>query len=127
MAGLRGLAVLAVLDVPGVPPAGVVRPFAEFGLVEPAAGVLAAISLLTAIGLWFQQPWAWVLAMLLAGIGLAFDIFGWLSGPATPTCLLFGVVIAFYLNQGEVRRRFLIRRSRRTPAITLADGERGDR
>lgn len=123
-----GLAVLTVLDVPGVPIAGVTRVFAEFGgLVETASGVLAVVSLLTAIGLWFQQSWGWVLAMLAAGIGLAFDIFGWMRGDPAYAYLLLGVVIAFYLNQGDVRRRFLVRAGEPEAAITLADGGRADR
>ena len=122
-----GLAVLVVLDVPGVPPPGVVRPFAAFGLLEPAAGVLAAIALVIALGLWFLQPWAWVLAMLLAGIGLATDIVGWFNGREAYLSLLFGVVIAFYLNQSAVRRRFRIGVKEEVPAVTLADGERRER
>jgi hypothetical protein len=121
------LAVLLVLDVPGVPPAGIVRPFATFGLLEPAAGVLAAISLVIALGLWFLQPWAWVLAMLLAGIGLASDIVAWFDGRDAYVSLLFGVVIAFYLNQAAVRRRFRIGIEEDLPAVTLADGERDER
>jgi hypothetical protein len=122
-----GLAALAVFDVPGVPIARVPRALAAFGLVEAASGVVAIVSLLTAIGLWFQRPWGWVLAMLVAGIGLAFDIVGWFSGTPAYAYLLLGVVIAFYLNQGDVRRRFLITAGEPEAAITLADGERGER
>ena len=122
-----GLAVLIVLDVPAVPVMGFIRIFAAFGLLEPAAGVLAALSLTTAIGIWLLQPWAWVLAMLTAGTGLAFDIVGWANGNPAYLALLVGVAIAFYLNQGAVRRLFLIGADEPVAAVTLSDDERHER
>jgi hypothetical protein len=122
-----GLAVLIVLDVPGVPLMGVLRIFATLGLLEPAAGVLAGVSLVTAIGIWLLRPWAWVLAMLTAGTGLAFDIVGWANGNPAYVALLVGVAIAFYLNQGAVRRLFLIGAGEPAPAVTLSDEERHER
>ena len=41
--------------------------------------------------------------------------------------LLFGIIIAFYLNQAAVRRRFRIGVEEELPAVTLADGERDER
>ena len=122
-----GLAVLIVLDVPGVPLMGATRVFAAFGLLEPAAGVLAGLSLVTAIGIWFLRPWAWVLAMLTAGTGLAFDIVGWVNGSPSYLALLVGVAIAFYLNQGAVRRLFLVGGEAPVAAVTLGEGERHER
>ena len=122
-----GIAVLVVLGVERVPPAGIIRPFVAFGWLEPAAGVLAAVSLVIALGIWFLQPWAWVLAMVGTGIGLAFDILGWMNGRPTYLSMLFGVVIAFYLNQSAVRRRFRLGIEEEMPAVTLAEGERGER
>ena len=63
-----GLGVLVALGVERVPPAGIIRPFVVFGWLEQAAGVLAVVSLVIALGIWFLQPWAWVLAMVATGI-----------------------------------------------------------
>lgn len=125
--GYAGVAFLVVLGATRVPPAGIVRPFVAFGWLEPAAAVLAAVSLVIAIGIWFLRPWAWVLAMVAAGAGLAFDILGWMNGRPTYVSLLFGIFIAFYLNQAAVRRRFRIGAEEDVPAVTLADGERDER
>lgn len=122
-----GLAVLIVLDVPAVPLMGFTRIFAAFGLLEAAAGVLAAVSLVAAIGVWLLKPWAWVLAMLTVGSGLAFDIIGWANGNPAYLALLVGVAIAFYLNQGAVRRLFLIGVEEPVAAVTLSDEERHER
>ena len=122
-----GMAVLIVLDVPAVPQMGITRIASAFGLLEPSAGVLAAVSLVTAIGIWLLRPWAWVLAMLTAGTGLAFDIIGWVNGNPSYLALLVGVAIAFYLNQGAVRRLFLIGQETPLATVTLADGERHER
>lgn len=122
-----GMALLLLLGAQGLPPAGIIRPFVVFGWLEPAAAVLGVVSLIIAVSIWFLRPFAWVLAMVAAGLGLAFDILGWMNGRPAYVSLLFGVVIAFYLNQSAVRRRFRVGLEEEVPSVTLADGERGER
>ena len=53
-----------------------------WGLLAIGAGILG---LLVAVGLWALQPWAWLFAMIVAGISL-FEAFLWMleyPGPAS--------------------------------------------
>lgn len=126
------LAILAALDAPGVPLAGMTRIFAAVDLVGEASLGLATLAAVTALGLLLLRPWGWVLAMLTVGVSLAFDIAGWMGGREAYAYLAIAVAIVFYLNQGEVRRRFLVQadladESDAPHAVTLADGERAER
>jgi hypothetical protein len=123
------LAILAALDAPGVPLAGMTRIFAAVDLVDEASLGLAALAAITALGLLLLRPWGWVLAMLTVGVSLAFDIAGWMGGREGYAYLAIAVAIVFYLNQGDVRRRFLVEDedADASHAVTLADGERAER
>lgn len=124
--GYAVVAILAALDVRGVPLAGMTRVFAGLDLVDEASLLLAAIAAVTALGLLLYRSWGWVLAMVTVGISLAFDVVGWWNGREAYPYLAIGVAIVFYLNQGEVRRRFFLDADP-APAVTLADGERDER
>jgi hypothetical protein len=78
--------------------------------------VLAALRVVAALGLWRGSRWAWVLAMLLVGIGLLISLYLYaLDDPSYPR-LAIDVVMAFYLNQGAVRDYFEERASGETMA-----------
>lgn len=68
--------------------------------------LLVGISLLeawAAIGLWRGSRRAWVLTMLLVGLGLVVGLaMRWVGEPTYVRLALY-VVAAFYLNQGAVR------------------------
>jgi hypothetical protein len=67
---------------------------------------LAMLRIVAAVGLWMGSRWAWVLTMLMVGIGLIFSFaVYWLGDPAYLR-LAIDIVIAFYLNQGIVRDYF---------------------
>ena len=67
---------------------------------------LAALRILAAVGLWMGSRRAWVLTMLIVGIGLVFSFaVYWLGDPAYVR-MVIDIVIAFYLNQGIVRDYF---------------------
>ena len=119
------VAILAALDVPGVPAAGMTRVFAMLDLASEASLLLAAIAAVTALGLLLYRSWGWLLAMITVGISLGFDVVGWMNGREAYPYLALGVAIVFYLNQGEVRRRFFVEGDP-APAVTLADGERAE-
>ncbi len=123
--GYAVMAILAALDVPGVPAAGMTRVFAALDLAGEASLLLAVIAAVTALGLLLYRSWGWLLAMITVGISLAFDVVGWMNGREAYPYLALGVAIVFYLNQGEVRRRFFVE-GEAAPAVTLADGERAE-
>jgi uncharacterized membrane protein (DUF2068 family) len=82
--------------------------------------VLAALRLVAAVGLWRGSRWAWVLAMLLVGIGLLVSLYLYaLDDPSYPR-LAIDVVMAFYLNQGAVRDYFEDRAGGRPIATATA-------
>jgi hypothetical protein len=104
--GYGGLAILSLLDVPNIPLAAMARVVQSFGLADVVHGGLAVIAAITALGLWFMRSWGWVLGMLLAGVGLAFDVYVYYQGQPAFAYMVLGVAIVFYLNQGDVRGRF---------------------
>ena len=71
---------------------------------------LAILRLIAAIGLLLGSRRAWVLVMLVLGVGfiLGFYLY-WIGAPSYPR-LAINIVIAFYLNQGAVRGYFEWRR-----------------
>jgi uncharacterized membrane protein (DUF2068 family) len=125
--GYAVVAILAALDVPGVPLAGMTRVFAGLDLADEASLFLATIAAVTAMGLLLSRSWGWVLAMMTVGVSLAFDVVGWMNGREAYPYLAIGVAIVFYLNQGEVRRRFFAQTDPAPHSVTLADGERDER
>jgi hypothetical protein len=74
--------------------------------VPPLVAGFALIEVLAAIGLWRGHRWAWVLAMLAVGAGLLAGLALYLRGDPYYPRLLLNMIIAFYLNQGAVRRYF---------------------
>jgi len=76
--------------------------------------ILAGIAwLAAAFGLWSLQPWAWMFAMIIAGISL-FEAFllmlgNFGSGLGIAAALLPGILL-FYLNSGEVKSAFGVNR-----------------
>ena len=73
---------------------------------QVAVGVLGVLRLAAAVGLVARLRAAWVLAMLLTGIGLAGSLVGYALGRPDDLLLLLEVLSAFYLNQPEVRATF---------------------
>jgi uncharacterized membrane protein (DUF2068 family) len=68
--------------------------------------VVALLRLVAAVGLWLGSRRAWVLTMLLVGIGLLFSLYIYWVGDPPYARLAIDIVIAFYLNQGAVRDYF---------------------
>ena len=59
-----------------------------------------------------SRRWAWIGAILMSGLGLAFAIGAWWDGHPQYLAMVINVVAVFYLNQREVRSVF-DRRGRR--------------
>jgi hypothetical protein len=77
-----------------------------WGWLAIAAGIAW---LLAAFGLWALQGWAWMFAVIVAGLSL-FEAFLWMieywgSGIGLAASLL-PIVILFYLNSREVKAAF---------------------
>ena len=65
--------------------------------------------LLASFGLWAQQSWAWVFAMVVAGVAI-FEAFLWMvqypgSGLGLGMMILPGIIV-LYLNSREVKEAF---------------------
>jgi uncharacterized membrane protein YphA (DoxX/SURF4 family) len=84
--------------LPDMPPGTDVRIVATAVLV----GLLVA-SVLVVIGLVLQKRWAWVLAIITAGMILAIDLGWWFSGEPRYGSMLLNSIAVFYLNQRDVR------------------------
>jgi hypothetical protein len=68
--------------------------------------ILSLLRLVAAVGLWRGSRRAWVLAMLLIGVGLITSLYLYALEDPPYLRMAIDVVIAFYLNQGAVRDYF---------------------
>ena len=73
---------------------------------QASIGALGVLSFAAALGLVARLRAAWVLTMLLTGIGLAGTLAGYALGQPDDVLLLLEVTSAFYLNQPGVRAAF---------------------
>jgi hypothetical protein len=64
---------------------------------------LVAASVLSAIGLLRARRWAWVAAILISGLSLAFALGEWWDGRPAYVSMLLNTIVVFYLNQRDVR------------------------
>jgi hypothetical protein len=71
-------------------------------IVILAGGGLA----LAGVGLLHLREWAWVLAMALQGLGLAYALYDYASGQPEYVPLALGSFVVLVLNQREVRQAF---------------------
>lgn len=97
VAGVTGFALPALSVLPTGWPLLVVQLFDV---------ALAALSLLAAAGLLGMRRWAWILTMLLIGLGLVVSLLGQVTGEGSDLRLALQVVSVLFLNQRAVRERF---------------------
>jgi hypothetical protein len=79
---------------------------ALWGWLAVAAGVAW---LLASFGLWALQAWAWMFAMIVAGISLfeaVLLMFGYWGSGIGLAASLMPIIILFYLNSREVKAAF---------------------
>jgi hypothetical protein len=67
---------------------------------------LIAIIVVATIGLYRLRRWAWTLAMLLLGIGLAFNLLNYLRDDPAYVLMLVRVIAVILLDQEPVRFAF---------------------
>lgn len=89
---------LKVFQVPAIRGAVEEAYIALIGLL-----VLGALVLVSAVGLLMWKRLAWVLAMVMTGIFVLFDIIGFAEGTANYVWMALNIITVFYLNQREVR------------------------
>jgi hypothetical protein len=81
--------------------------FAEVIRTEPAAVgltlVVAGLLTLAALGVLALRRTGWLLAMVLTGVFVGIDIFGFLGGGANHLWMALNIITVFYLNQRDVR------------------------
>jgi len=90
----------ALGDLPAFESAGI------WGWLAIGTGVLW---LLVAVGLWSMQPWAWLTAVIIAGIGLFEAVLAMFQFPGSGIGLamaLMPIVILLYLNSAGVKSAF---------------------
>lgn len=77
-----------------------------WGLLTLAAGVAFAAA---AFALWAVQPWAWMFAVIMAGLGLIDAFFLWLAtGDFSYGFMasLLPLLVLWYLNQKDIKGAF---------------------
>ena len=62
--------------------------------------------LVSALGVYWQRPWAWSVAMTLQALSLAEGLANYVHGDPDYVLMLAGVVVVVVLNQEEVREAF---------------------
>ena len=71
-----------------------------------AAPILAfygVVLLVSALGMLGRQRVGWLLAMIVTGLAITLDIYGWANGGANHLWMGLNIVTVFYLNQRDVR------------------------
>lgn len=68
--------------------------------------VIIFVVVFTAVGLWFRRRQAWVMAMVLIGIGLVYNIWNYLEDTPLYINMLINVFAVFYLNERSVQAYF---------------------
>lgn len=73
----------------------------------PAAGAIgllfSGLLVLSVFGLLTRRRFGWLLAMVLSGLFIALDIYGFLNGVANHLWQGLNIITVFYLNQRDVR------------------------
>lgn len=103
-AAASGLFFAGIDPWPGEPL--VIQALLDTNVGSASIALSGVLSLIAAIGLVLRLRWAWVLTMLLVGIGLATDLVFVLEGESVRIRLLTEAVMALYLNQRALREVF---------------------
>jgi len=76
------------------------RTYSAFG---PIILAFAGLVILSVIGMLSRRRIGWLLAMVITGLFVAIDIYGYLNSSANHLWMLLNIVTVFYLNQRDVR------------------------
>jgi hypothetical protein len=78
----------------------------EVGSLDLVQFGVAIVGLALGIGLWQLRPWAWIAAMLWAGVTMVTALLAYYRGEPQFTSMFLSVVAVFYLNSREVQGLF---------------------
>jgi len=78
--------------------------------------VIIMLLTLTVVGLWFRLREAWILTMIVIGLGLVFNIWNYLEDTPQYINMLIHVVAVFYLNERTVQLAYERRQRGETAA-----------
>jgi hypothetical protein len=79
------------------------RFFAENPAVGPVVLAIAGLLVVSVVGMLSRRRTGWLLAMVITGLFVAFDIHGYLNSSASHLWMVLNIVTVFYLNQRDVR------------------------
>jgi len=79
------------------------RMFRETPAVGSFGLAFSTLLILSVIGMLSRQRTGWLLAMVITGLFVAIDIFGYLNSSANHLWMVLNIVTVFYLNQRDVR------------------------
>jgi hypothetical protein len=79
------------------------RVFQQNPAVGPVLLGFAGLVVLSVIGMLSRRRTGWLLAMVITGLFVALDIYGYLTSGANHFWMLLNIVTVFYLNQRDVR------------------------
>ena len=69
----------------------------------PFVLAFAALLIVSVIGMLSRRRTGWLLAMVITGLFVAIDIYGYLNSSANHLWMVLNIVTVFYLNQRDVR------------------------
>ena len=79
------------------------RMFQQSPAFGPLLLAFAGLVILSVIGMLSGRRTGWLLAMVITGLFVAIDIYGYLNSSANHLWMLLNIVTVFYLNQADVR------------------------
>jgi hypothetical protein len=80
----------------------------EDDVVQVVAGAaIVLLGVVTVVGLWTLQRWAWAATMVWVGIGMAWALHSYFEDDPNYSTMVLSLAQVFYLNQREVQRAFL--------------------
>ena len=82
---------------------GLAAIFAENPLAGPIVLAFAGLLVVSVIGMLSRRRTGWLLAMVITGLFVAIDIYGYLNSSANHLWMVLNIVTVFYLNQRDVR------------------------
>jgi hypothetical protein len=82
---------------------GLTAIFRDIPAVEPFVLAFSALLILSVIGMLSRRRTGWLLAMVITGLFVAIDIYGYLNSSANHLWMVLNIVTVFYLNQRDVR------------------------
>lgn len=80
--------------------------FTNHNLLLISNVVIILVIVLTVVGLWLRARRAWIMAMLLIGLGLGYNIWRYLEGEPLYLSMFIHVVAVFYMNERSVQLVF---------------------